>query len=409
MSPSPPIFAEALPQDRARALHALAGGGGLLDAHLARLHALPAHGNRTLHADQLFLGLLLAFFDPTVRSLRAIQDKGDFGGRLDLPRLARSTTADALAVFDPSCLKPIIDDLRERVPHLAHTDADLLGITRRIIAADGTYLTTLADVAWALRHTKRNGRRQGQVRANVQMDVATWTPQVVTISGDDDASEPSAFAKDLLEGVLYVVDRNFVDFGFLIELLARGNDFVLRVRDNAPAVAVLETRALTAADIEAGVTADEIVELTGRGAPAGRFRRVTIGTVNRKGEPETIRLLSNLTDPGIAARVIGAIYRQRWQIELFFKWLKTWARMDHLLSTSRDGITFQFYVAVIGVLMMYVQSGRRVSIYALAALSRLARGECTLQQAMEVIAFRERERDLNRARQARLRAPKKLV
>ena len=409
MSPPPPISAEALPQDRERALHTLPGGGGLLDAHLARLRALPAHGNRTLHADQLFLGLLLAFFEPMVRSLRTIQDKGNFGGRLDLPRLARSTTADALAVFDPSCLKPIIDDLRERVPHLAHTDADLLGITRRIIAADGTYLTTLADVAWALRHTKRNGRRQGQVRANVQMDVATWTPQVVTISGDDDASEPSAFAKDLLEGVLYVVDRNFLDFGFLIQLLARGNDFVLRVRDNAPAVAVLETRALTAADIEAGVTADEIVELTGRGAPPGRFRRVTIGTVNRKGEPETIRLLSNLTDPSIAARVIGAIYRQRWQIELFFKWLKTWARMDHLLSTSRDGITFQFYVAVIGVLMMYVQTGRRVSIYALAALGRLARGECTVQQAMEVIAYRERERDLNRARQARLRARKKPV
>ncbi len=83
--------------------------------------------------------------------------------------------------------------------------------------------------------------------------------------------------------------------------------------------------------------------------------------------------------------------------------------MDPLLSTSRQGITFQLYVAVIGVLTMYVQSGRRVSIYALAALGRLARGQCTLQQAMDVIARREREREMNRARQARLRARKKLV
>ena len=83
--------------------------------------------------------------------------------------------------------------------------------------------------------------------------------------------------------------------------------------------------------------------------------------------------------------------------------------MDHLLSTTRNGITFQLYVAVIGVLMMYVQSGRRVSIYALIALSRLARGQCTLDQAMAVIARAERERDLNRARQARRRARKKLV
>lgn len=107
--------------------------------------------------------------------------------------------------------------------------------------------------------------------------------------------------------------------------------------------------------------------------------------------------------------MIGAVYRQRWQIELFFKWLKTWARMDHLLSTSRGGITFQFYVAVIGVLMMYVQSGRRVSIYTLIALGRLARGECTPDEAMAVIARAERERDLNRARQARRRARKKLA
>src|SRR5688572_23023467 len=196
--------------------------------HLERLRALPAHGNRTLHADQLLLGLLCAFFDPMARSLRTIEASGDFGGRLDLPRLARSTTADALAAFDPSCLKPLVDDLRGRVPHLAHADADLSGITRRIIAADGTYLNTLADVAWALHQTRRDGRGHGQVRANVQMDVATWTPQVVTISGGDGGSEPGAFTADLLAGVLYVFDRNFLDFAFLNELLARGNDFVLR-------------------------------------------------------------------------------------------------------------------------------------------------------------------------------------
>ena len=397
-----------LPRDRAAALLGLGRAGGPTGRHLDRLRALPAHGNRTLHADQLFLGLLLAFFDPLARSLRRIEDKKDFGGRLDLDRLARSTTADALAVFDPACLKPLIEDLKQHVPELAHSDKDLWGITQKIIAADGTYLNTLADVAWALRHTKRNGRTQGQVRANFQIDTATWAPQVVSVSGDD-GSEPAAFAPGLLEGVLYVIDRNFLDFEFLHRLLAKGSDFVLRVRDNAPAVKVLDSLPLTAADVEAGVIGDEIVHLTGRGAPQGRLRRVTIRTINRKGKEEIIRLLSSLIDPDIPARVIGAVYRQRWQIELFFKWLKTWARMDHLLSTSRNGITFQLYVAVIGVLMMYAQCGRRVSVYALAALSRLASGECTLDEAMEVIARREREAALNRARQAKLRARKKLA
>jgi hypothetical protein len=389
---------------------ALTHARGLLDEHLDRLRQLPAHGNTKVHADQLLLGLLLSFFEPMARSLRQIEGCGDFGGRLDLSRLARSTTSDALATFDPKHLRPLIEDLRARCPGLGHADADLAGIARRIVAADGTYLTTLADVAWALHHTKSNGRTQGQVRANVQLDVAGWVPQVVSVSGDDGESEPAAFAKDLLCGVLYVVDRNFLDFSFIAAVLDKGNDLVLRVRANVPATRVIASNRLTAADAEAGVVADELVELSGRDAPTGTFRRVTIVTTDRSGKPETIRLLTNLIDAGtVAARVIGAAYRLRWQIELFFKWLKCFARMDHLLSASRQGITTQLYVAVIAVLIMHVQTGRRISIYALAALSRVANGQLTIQQAMEFLARRERERELARARQARRRQRKKLA
>ena len=198
------------------------------------------------------------------------------------------------------------------------------------------------------------------MRANVQLDVADWVPQVVSISGDDGESEPAAFAKDLLSGVLYVVDRNFVEFTFIAQVIAKGSDLVLRVKANQPAVRVRTTLALTPADAEAGVVSDALVELTGRDAPAGTFRLVTIVTADRRGQPETIRLLTNLADVSVvAAHVSGAAYRLRWQIELFFKWLKCWARMDHLLSASRQGITTQLYIAVIAVLIMHVQSGRR--------------------------------------------------
>jgi hypothetical protein len=384
------------------------GAVSFLDAHLARLRVLPAHGNRKLHYDQLFLGLLLGFFNPVIRSLRLIEGCGDFNGRLDLDRLARSTTADALATFDPGHLKPVIDDLSAKAGHLRRGDDSLRGIAQRIIAGDGTYLNTLADVAWALKQRRRDGRVQGQVRLNFQLDVANWTPQVVSVSGDD-GSEPAAFAKDLLAGVLYVLDRNFVDFDFLRQLLAKANDFVLRVRGNAPAARTVRTLPVTAADAEAGVVSDEVVTLTGRGAPAGEFRLVVIHAVNRKGEVEVIRLLTSLTDNGaVPARLVGEIYRRRWQIELFFKWLKTWAGLDHLLSTTRNGITMQFYVAVIAVLLMYVQLGRRVSRYALASLHLLLHGQITFGQMMLTLERRERERALARARQAARRAAKKL-
>jgi len=403
-----PASKEVLPQDRQMALRLACMDDGPLREQLQRLRDLPAHGNRKLQYHHLFLGLLLAFFDPLTRSLRLIEDQGDFGGKLDLPRLARSTTADALRVFDPAHLQPLINELRQRVPDLQCRDQDLGGIVRQIIAADGTYLTTLSDVTWALRHTKSNGKKQGQVRLNVQMDVDNWCPQVLSVSGDD-GSEPAAFMKDLLSDVLYVIDRNFLDFSFLGTLLEKDSDFVLRVRSNAPLMQVSQTLPLCAADLEAGVVSDQIVVLTGKGAPQGLFRLVTIHSIDRRGKPEIILLLSNLIDTKIAAHVIGSIYRLRWQIELFFKWLKTWARLDHLLSTSRNGITFQFYVAVIGVLMMYLQSGKRISVYALAALGRLSRGQCTLDEALQVIARRDREARMNRARQQRRRTRKKLA
>ena len=367
---------------------------------------MPVHGNTILRPDLLVKGLLLSFFDPMARSLRRIEDCGDFQGDLRLDKMARSTTADALAAFDPQLLVPLIDDLQQRVPH---ADSGLEGITRQIIATDGTYLTTLCDVIWALHHTRRDGSVQAQVRANVQLNAANWIPRVLTISGDDKQSEAAAFTPDILPGVLYVVDRNFIEFGFLRTVLEKGSDFVVRIKSNQPAMTVVETLSLSAADVEAGVIAEQVVRLPGRDAPAGLFRCITIQGTDRAGKPQTLRLLTNLPAATVAAHVVGAVYRLRWQVELFFKWLKTWAGMERLLSTSRNGITTQLYIAVLAVLMMYVQSGHRVSVYALAALGRVARGQTSLQEAMAVIAKRERERSMERARQARLRARKKLA
>jgi hypothetical protein len=399
--PSP----EPIPSDRTLALRQ---SRGLINEHLDRLAALPAHGNTKLRADQLVKGLLLSFFEPMARSLRRIADCGDFEGELNVAKMARSTTSDALATFDSKLLLPLISDLQERTPQLGRFDRNLEGITRQIIAADGTYMNTLCDVIFALHQKRRDGSMQGQVRANFQLNITNWAPMVVTVSGDDQQSEPAAFAADVLPDVLYVVDRGFVDFGFLTTVLDKGSDFVVRIKSNQPAMTVVEELALSAADVEAGVVSEQVVRLTGRDAPAGLFRCITITTTDRCGKSQTLRLLTNLPAALVAAHVVGAVYRLRWQIELFFKWFKTWANMDHLLSTSRAGITTQLYILVIAVLMMCVASGHRISIYALNVLSRVARGQMTSQEAMAVIAMRAREREMERARQARKRARKKL-
>ena len=352
-----------------------------VERHLAPLKDLPAHGNRTLHLHPLVLTLVASFYDPAVRSLRAIEQFTIGEGpltELGLRRMARSTTADALAAFDPQLLRGVIDSLQRQMPSLpGHADARLPGIVKQIIAADGSYFSTFADVVWALHHTKSDGRRQGQVRMNLQMSAADWVPQVVTVSGGEDAdgSEPDAVARDLLSGVLYVVDRNFIDFDFIKALLAKDDDFVLRIRSNTPAYEIVESRPLTDEDRVAGVIRDATVRLTGRDAPTGLFRVVEIRHASKP--DEIVRLLTSLSDAEVPAHVVGEVYRRRWQIELFFRWLKVWCNFDHLLSTSRQGITTQFYVTVIATLLMNIHLGRKINKFTLIALRQISTGLAT--------------------------------
>jgi hypothetical protein len=380
----------------------------MLEQRLEPLKHVPAHGSRTLHLYPLVMTLVLSFYDPMVRSLRAIEARTSGGPMTDQAagRMARSTTSDALRAFDPDLLVGVINDLQKQVPGLHRADPKLNTILKKIYAADGSYFSTLGNVAWALLHTKTDGRKQGQVRLNFQLRVDDWTPAALSISGGEegDLSEPDALTKDMHSGVLYVLDRNFIDFDLIKAMAQHDNDFVLRVKQKTPAYKVIKDLPLTAADVAAGVVADQIVQLTSYKAPKTHLRRVQVRHASKP--DETVNLLSSLIDPAIEAHVIGEVYRQRWQIELFFRWLKLWCNFDHLLSTSRRGITTQFYVIVIATLAMHVHFDKRVNKYTLLALRQIALGLATEEQMRGFLARRDRERELEHARRARKAAAK---
>jgi hypothetical protein len=380
-----------------------------LQEQLQSLGRVPAHGNRKLHLHPLVVTLVVSFYDPLIRSLRGIEAQSvvePITGAA-VQRIARSTNSDALSTFDPQLLQPIIDNLHGQLPDLRKADPDLHKVLKEIIAADGTYLSIFSDTVWALIHTKSNGKKQGQIRLNCQISVKDWVPRVITVSGDEacDGSEPDAVARDLLPGVLYVIDRNFIDFDFIKAVRAKESDFVLRIKSNAPAYAIIESRTLSPEDTAQGVTGDHIVRLTGRDAPEGNFRLVQIRHASKP--DETVSLLTNLTGPEIAAHVIGYIYKQRWQIELFFRWLKLWCNFDHLLNTSRNGITMQFYCIMIATLLMHIHLGRKVSKYTLIAMHMLNNG-ATFEQMQAFLARRDREREQEQARRAKKAAAKKV-
>ncbi len=107
------------------------------------------------------------------------------------------------------------------------------------------------------------------------------------------------------------------------------------------------------------------------------------------------------------ACVVAEPYRNRWQIELFFRWLKSCGRFRGIWCESRAGVLLQFYVTLIGLLVMYLRTGLRPSKYALNLLGMVVAGTATWEEVRPIIADRAREREMERARLARKRAEEK--
>jgi len=346
------------------------------------------HGNADLRLIDVMMVLLAAFYNPTVRSQRCIEAlsrQPRMREQTGVGRVPKSTLSDALRRFDPEHLRPLIEDLARRIPTLGRRDSDLERVTRQIIAADGSYFSLMGETAWALVNNTRNADgslRRDQVRLNLQLDTRSFTPVDCDISGGDDASEAKAFIRRLKSDVIYVIDRNFMNFAFINAVLERGSNLVLRLK-KSNRFDVESSRTLDAGDLACGVLSDEVGHLPGvrdpgraadlralSAAPTTRLlRRITIWDEKNKTQ---LVLLTDLLD--LPARAVGVIYRQRWQVELFFKWLKCWANFDHLISHDPRGITLQFYVAVIATLLTHLATGRRVNKYSLLYLSWVAQG-----------------------------------
>jgi hypothetical protein len=380
----------------------------------------PRHGNVRLDLTDALVVMLAAFFNPAVRSLRLIEQLSQIPwvkGQLRVDRVCRSTLADAFERFEPDQLLPVIAALAQQVPALARVDGDLEALCRKVVAGDGSYWNIPADVLWALAQNRggKGGATRRAVRVNWQFDVRTFTPTAdLSVSGADEGSEAAAFIRQLVAGVIYVVDRNFVHFDFVNAVLNKDSDLVLRLRSDTKFEATQVSPPPSDKDVAAGVVSDRLGTLPGSrqkkgesrtGPPPTRTLREVIVTDPQTGK--SVRLITSLLD--VPAHVIGTIYRHRWQVELFFRWLKVWANFDHLVSHNKKGITLQFYVAIIACLLMYVRSGRKLNRYGLFLLGQVAAGQVDFDGIAPMLDRIEREKEQERQRRLRKKATAKKV
>jgi len=401
----------------------------LLQHHLLHLRDAYAHGNRTLFYDELVTAYLLAFFNPSARSLRAIEDLSaaprlGADGQLQTRKLCRSTMSDANALMDARLLEPLIRRLKSRVRDLKKQDGQLARLLEQVRIIDGSFFASAATVAWALKRRngqskkdtagkQRGGPFRFKLRLDLHLDGATLAPSRLSVNGKG-TSEARSASQQIEPYTIHVTDRGFTNLKYIDELLNANADFVLRVKQNSPNFESRDggsgDQPLDETDREANVLSDRIGRLTGsphtrarRVVPSQELREVVIFDPAHPDQP--IRLITSLLD--VPAHVIAALYRWRWQIELFFRWLKVHAHFEHLISRSKNGLTLGFYIAVIAVLLIYLRSGRPMSKYAYNLLSAVAAGWTTVEGILPILERRERECERDRQRQHARRAAKR--
>ena len=373
----------------------------------------PAHGNTKLKDRDVLIGLLCAFWEPLARSLRTIDQLSEVDAvqeRLDVDRLARSTLSDALARFDTRPLPEIVSLLKRKLPQLRQGDPVLDQIVGKIIAMDASFFSMAGDVIWGLRQRNQHVSGGREARLDMQLDVRRMTPERFAVHGSELGSETASQQTMLERDVIYLGDRNYPGFEFLNHVFKAQAHVVLRFRSNI-GFRVEQSKPLSEKDVASGVQFDELGQVGAERKdsyrkhearpPAQQLRLVTIWDPAKQ---EQVKLLTDMLD--LDAWIIGHLYRCRWMIEVFFRWFKSTAAMRHLISHSANGITVQFYVAMIATLLLHIQTGMPVSKYSLFALGMVARGQAQVKEVMPGLMRLERARMLEKQRLARKKAMK---
>lgn len=382
-----------------------------LEQMIGSLRSAEAHGNRDLHFDDIVIVLLLGFFNSHIRSLRKLEMYSQVPGikqRLGVDRVCRNTLSEGLKFFDPTLLRPLVKRLYQELPHSTTLEPDLQTIYDKLLAYDGSYFRVPADVLWAIHEKSRYHHAGRQVRLNLHFCLATGTPLGIRVDGDGD-SEAQGLLEHIEPGMIYIGDRGIFSAAGVHGVIQAKADVVLRVRENVR-FTVLSERELVSKDQEHRVLSDNLGYLTAAATRSGASPPVPLREIhiaNPKDPDEPIRLITSMLD--IPAHIVALIYLRRWDIEIFFRWLKVHANFEHMISHSPRGVETWMYVAIIGTLLVSLYTGEQPNTYMFTAMQLIMAGEATYEDMAPALGRLARERKLSRERLARKRAAKNIA
>ena len=226
--------------------------------------------------------------------------------------------------------------LMERARTLYAKEALAVDLDARIFALDSTTIDLcLARFPWT-----PSQQSKAAVKMHVLLDLRGNIPDFIVISDGNTHDVNILDQLCYILGAYYIMDRGYVDFFRLYRLHQAKAFFVTRAKRHLRFDAV-ESHPV---DKTTGLICDQIIRLTGTKTRKGypeKLRRI------KYRDPETGRTLVFLTnDFDLPALTIALLYKQRWQVELFFKWIKQHLRIKAFYGYSENAVRTQLWIAV---------------------------------------------------------------
>lgn len=305
----------------------------------------------------------------------------------------RATLADANEKRDWRIYRDFAHSLIQTARPL-YTNSDLgLALESTAYAFDATTI----DLCLSLFPWAKFRRNKAAIKLHTLMEIHSAIPVFIAITAGNVHEVNLLDELDPEPGAFIVMDRGFVDFKRLFRLDSARAFFVIRVKDKL----AFRRRYSHPKDLHHGVHSDQTIMLTGPKSARlypHALRRVHFCSTER--EQELQLLTNNFSLPPLT---VAALYRQRWQIELFFKWIKQHLRIKRFFGTSDNSVKTQIWIAITVYVLVAIVKKRlalKQDLYTLLQILNLTLFENTpilrlLQQSSYDLEMIEQVNQLN--------------
>jgi hypothetical protein len=279
-------------------------------------------------------------------------------------QVRKSTLADANDAHDWRIYANFAQVLIAQARPLYAAEPIGIELDRSLYALDSSTI----DLCLSLFPWARFRRHKAAVKMHTLLDLRGNIPTFIHIT---DGKVHDVNVLDLIlpeAGAFYVMDRGYIDFERLYRFTLESAFFVVRAKSNV----LLQRRYSHPVDKDSGVRSDQTVVLASlKSASVYPDVLRKVAYVDAETGKRLVFLSNNFTLP---AATIAAIYKQRWQVELFFKWIKQHLRIKAFYGTSENAVKTQIWIAV--------------SVYVLVAIVRKRLGiEVSLYQILQVLSL----------------------